>query len=233
MVLNIPHHATAPPYRCNAPAGAQVGALFTVNINAPGKEWWRGMRKGKAQLLFETGWIDPDEPTPKGWTNNWGKHTPSEEELRTGQRSGGGKRNAEWQLESRKDFKNEKTVIEKLFIKHGNFVVASPKYHPEIAGLGIEYGWGKGKWCFRREVNDLQSKNLERNVLIALGDQPFKQHGAPDGKTCPAPLPVDRACGCTRAARARTACCSVCFRRRKQAAKRWTAGSRVVGTRCL
>ena len=69
-------------------------------------------------------------------------------------------------------------------------MLASPRYHPELAGLGIEYCWGKGKWTFRREVNDLQSKHLKRNVLISLGDKQFKFKGK--GKLMAAPLPVSR-----------------------------------------
>jgi hypothetical protein len=200
--IQFKHHATAPLYVCGVPAGSKVGDLVTININTPGLEWWRGMRKGKAQLLYETGWVDPAETAPgKDWMNNWGSYKPTPEEQRTGRRSKDGKRNAEMHLEGRKDFQNEKTVIEKLFIRHGNYVVASPKYHPEVAGLGIEYGWGKGKWCY---VNDLQSKHLERNVLIALGDQPFKMHGAVDGETCSAPLSVERVRKFAR--RARTYC---------------------------
>ena len=68
----------------------------------------------------------------------------------------------------------------------------SPKYHPEIAGLGIEYCWGKSKLCFRREVNDCKSANLYRNVLMATGDTRFRLHGKPGGPWRDAPLPVAR-----------------------------------------
>ena len=88
------------------------------------------------------------------------------------------------------DFQQEKTVLEKLFIRYGHFVLASPRYHPELAGLGIEFCWGKGKWCFRRQVNDLVSKHLETNVLVSLGSQSFKMYGS--GEMCDAPLPVER-----------------------------------------
>ncbi len=58
------------------------------------------------------------------------------------------------------------------------------------AGLGIEYCWGKAKWCFRRYVNDLVSTNLEKNVLISLGSRAYPMFGS--GAECPAPLPVER-----------------------------------------
>lgn len=39
-------------------------------------------------------------------------------------------------------------------------------------------------------MNDLKSANLEKNVLISLGDQPFKMHGS--GAQCEAPLELKR-----------------------------------------
>ena len=183
--LNIP-----PMEVNNVPATAKAGDKVEVDINIPGSEWWRGVRKGKLQLLFDTGHIDPAKAESKEWINNWGKHKPTDEEQRTMKRASDGKKNAELHLARRRDFREEQTVIEKLAAQHGHLVLASPRYHPELAGLGIEYCWGKGKWTFRREVNDLQSKHLRRNVLISLGDQQFKFKGK--GKLMAPPLPVSR-----------------------------------------
>jgi len=173
------------------PTGSKIGQKIKYNLNERGKEWWRGMRKGQAQLLFETGWIDPSLKDPKlQWTKGWGKHKPSEEELKTKQNKATGKWNASLHLAHRRDFREERTLIEKLFAAEGHIAVASPRYHPELAGNGIEYCWGKAKWCFRRQINNLVSKDLEKNVVIALGDSPFKAHGT--GEVCDAPLPVSR-----------------------------------------
>jgi hypothetical protein len=30
----------------------------------------------------------------------------------------------------------------------------TPKVHPEIAGVGIEYDWGYAKLKYRKEIND-------------------------------------------------------------------------------
>ena len=46
-------------------------------------------------------------------------------------------------LRQRADFKAEKTDLEKLFISRGHILVITPKCHPELAGQGIEYDWGK------------------------------------------------------------------------------------------
>lgn len=45
----------------------------------------------------------------------------------------------------------------------------SPKYHPELAGEGIEYSWARSKCEFRGKINDFVPANLRRNVQRALG----------------------------------------------------------------
>ena len=164
------------------------GDKIQVDILKPGHEWWRGMRKGKAQLLWETGWVNPTISANIGaeWINDWPNgYKPTEQELNTKKRTSDGKKNATLFLDQRKDFAGEQTVVEKLFCRYGHLVIASPRYHPELAGLGIEYCWGKAKWCFRRYVNDLVSTNLEKNVLIALGSRAYPMFGT--GAGCPAP----------------------------------------------
>lgn len=44
----------------------------------------------------------------------------------------------------------------------------SPKCHPELAGVGIEYSWGKAKLEFRRRINDENPKHLKDNTLKSL-----------------------------------------------------------------
>jgi hypothetical protein len=44
----------------------------------------------------------------------------------------------------------------------------TPKVHPEIAGVGIEYDWGYAKLKFRKEINDGLAVHLEANVKKAL-----------------------------------------------------------------
>jgi hypothetical protein len=127
------------------------------------------------------------------WINAWANgYKPTAEEVSTKTHQSTGKKNAELWLAARDDFRNQPTVIERDVLAAGHLLIASPRYHPEMAGGGIEYCWGKAKWCFRRHVNDLEGKNLERNILIALGDRPYRMHGQADGEWCAAPLPVQR-----------------------------------------
>ena len=71
------------------------------------------------------------------------------------------------------DFRNEKSQIEELLIAAGHLMEKSPKGHPELAGAGIEYCWGKSKMHFRSlklrrttEVfEDMVRESLSKDVL--------------------------------------------------------------------
>ena len=40
------------------------------------------------------------------------------------------------------DFREEIGAMEKIVLSRGHIYLFSPKYHPKIAGAGIEYDWG-------------------------------------------------------------------------------------------
>ena len=67
------------------------------------------------------------------------------------------------------DFRNETTEIAELLAKLGVQMEQTPRKHPELAGEGVEYSWGKGKLEFRRS-NDYNpnAASLERRVRAAL-----------------------------------------------------------------
>ena len=55
----------------------------------------------------------------------------------------------------------------------------TPKAHPELAGRGIEYCWGKSKYEFRKHNNFVSSKeNFEKRVMAALGSVTLKRSRA-------------------------------------------------------
>ena len=66
------------------------------------------------------------------------------------------------------DFKNECTALQHTVQKRGHILVLSPKFHPEVAGVGMEYSWGMSKLKFRRELNDEVPKNLHQNILASM-----------------------------------------------------------------
>ena len=54
-------------------------------------------------------------------------------------------------MDACQDFVNETTLLEEIFRAHGHILVFSVKCHPELAGCGIEYSWGKMKLDLRRQ----------------------------------------------------------------------------------
>jgi hypothetical protein len=48
------------------------------------------------------------------------------------------------------DFANEGSLLQNVVVGRGHILLFSPKCHPELAGAGIEYSWGKAKKYFRK-----------------------------------------------------------------------------------
>jgi hypothetical protein len=94
----------------------------------------------RKQLLWERGLIDPTK------VSSYTKDGPKDEE---------GHRDMTYSLEvlmeSRLDFLQEKTSLQKLGESLGVMIEYTPKYHAELAGEGVEYDWGCGKQRYRRQ----------------------------------------------------------------------------------
>ncbi|CAM9747901.1 unnamed protein product [Chrysoparadoxa australica] len=73
------------------------------------------------------------------------------------------------------DFANEKCKLQNLLEESGHVLLMSPKYHPELAGVGIEYSWGQGKQYFRNHnTQEGGVKELRIKVEKALGPDMLK-----------------------------------------------------------
>ena len=59
-------------------------------------------------------------------------------------------------------------ALQEIIQSKGHILLLSPKCHPEVAGCGIEYSWGKSKMAFRRNFNDCAGKNLQDNIVKSL-----------------------------------------------------------------
>eukprot|EP00733_Pompholyxophrys_punicea_P000146 Pompholyxophrys_punicea_v1_NODE_24_length_5258_cov_21.593175.p1 type:complete len:471 gc:universal NODE_24_length_5258_cov_21.593175:1821-3233(+) len=109
-----------------------------------------GKPKGKKQVLFERGlWVEGmkmDHADPA--------------------------LNMDMVLSSYSDFKNEKTALQDLVESRGHILLMSPKCHPELAGLGIEYNWGKSKLEYRQNINDEDPAHLHDNILKSVSTSP-------------------------------------------------------------
>lgn len=66
------------------------------------------------------------------------------------------------------DFRDERSALEHTVESRGHILLLSPKYHPELAGVGIEYSWGMSKLKFRRVFNDESPASLHRNILQSM-----------------------------------------------------------------
>lgn len=78
-----------------------------------------------------------------------------------------------------KYFRDEVTELQHLANELRCKVVYSPKAHPELAGIGIEYAWGYMKHVFKG-INSCNPKLLEEHVRTATaaecGDSPLNIH---------------------------------------------------------
>ena len=57
--------------------------------------------------------------------------------------------------------------FQELMVSHGHLAEMSPKCHLELAGVGVEYSWGKAKMHFRRHTDHI-SRHLHANIEAAM-----------------------------------------------------------------
>ena len=69
-------------------------------------------------------------------------------------------------LRACEDFREEQSALGNLLADRSHVLLMSLKAHPEVAGKGIEYFWGKAKREFH-PLNNCDAKHLHANVLAA------------------------------------------------------------------
>ena len=114
---------------------------------SPGASAYVGKPKGLRQVLYERGLIDVGTPEQQ-------KDLPKVDQLRE-------------IMANCYDFQHEETALEQAMHKQGHLLRMTPKGHPELAGVGIEYSWGKSKMLFRKH-NDCNPKTFHTQVLTAM-----------------------------------------------------------------
>ena len=140
----------------NACAKLMGGAIAEETLPmVPGvRAGYVGKAKGLLDVLFERGWIDPSiKYTMKGCAAVGKKQSGSLELI----------------MAKCEDFISEVTAMHELMELLGVEMDQTPKGHPEIAGRGVEYDWGKGKMTYRH-TNDYSSHPdaFEKRVRAAL-----------------------------------------------------------------
>jgi len=142
-----------PWYDQNAPADDVLGDDGKVT-----HEGYVGRPKGMKQILWERGlWDDVCQcGCGKPLIANASK---DEDQCRS--MSG--------RLKRCHDFATERSEFDKLLRDRGHIPLFSPKYHPEVAGSGIEYSWGKAKFAYRR--TDVNERGFHGTVKHVLGPE--------------------------------------------------------------
>ena len=113
-----------------------------------------GKPKGMLQILYERGFFDPSIPT-KEIVRKYSKDLKKDKD---GNELPG--TSLKELVSNLPDFKNETTLLQFRAEQLNVTVNCSPKYHPEIAGKGIEYCWGLGKNTYRRKsIKDKRTKS--------------------------------------------------------------------------
>jgi hypothetical protein len=102
------------------------------------KEGWAGKPKGSLQILYERGFIDP---------NNWKDYNAEGKKDEYGILREDTSLNL--LMKQQHDFMTELTLLQLHGEKLGVIIDRSPKCHPEIAGEGIEYVWSLAKLKYR------------------------------------------------------------------------------------
>ena len=117
------------------------------------KEGYVGKAKGMKQIAWERGWY---KPASEGKMHGKKVDEESTEDPTL---------SLPHVLSTCWDFAHEKTALQEYVESRGHILRMCVKGHPELAGVGIEYSWGKAKQKFRRDVNDRKPGHLHRNIV--------------------------------------------------------------------
>jgi hypothetical protein len=118
-------------------------------------EGWVGKPKGSLQILYERGWIDPND-----WKQYTNKGKMSDMGILMKDTS------LNLILQQQPDFLNELTLLQHHGKQMGVKIERSPKCHPELAGEGIEYAWGFAKVYYRYQPLYRKSNKQKFRQLV-------------------------------------------------------------------
>lgn len=118
--------------------------------------------KGMEDILFERGFLDPARDHLKG--NGYSLKGTTIDHVTDKTYS------LKHMLACCFDFQHETSMIEGLCEELGISSRMCIKCHPEVAGVGIEYSWGKSKYHYRRH-NDFNMGTMEQRVLESIGPE--------------------------------------------------------------
>ena len=119
---------------------------------------WVNQPKGMLQILYERGFIDPNIDIRKY----------TEKGLKLDDGSLDASMSYKTMTANLPDFIGEQSQLEYIASILGARILSSPKYHPELAGEGIEYCWGVSKgWYRKQKLEDKQNKSLFTKLVAS------------------------------------------------------------------
>ena len=134
---------------------------------------WLNEAKGLKQYVFERGFWHPSGEQSLDGTKD--EHGVLKEWVETVRDSSGRDREVRVSSSLREvaggfsDFQNEPSVLSQLIKELGHTSDFTPKCHPELAGEGIEYDWGKSAHAHRHIFNEQKQRQHRANVIASLG----------------------------------------------------------------
>lgn len=145
--------------------------IATFGVKSKVKEGWLNKPKGLLQVLWERGWIDPENH--KSYSKNGTKKADGTFDVET---------SLSFIMANCEDFVNEVTLLQHMAKEMGAIVDRTPKCHAELAGEGIEYSWGKAKQYFRKiNINSRRGadnffrqcvrKSISREFPVSEGEE--------------------------------------------------------------
>lgn len=126
------------------------------------KRGYVGQPKGMLVIAWERGFVPPG---PDEWKAMHAKVLKDGEVETAETPEGDPALSLRHVLSHCSDFMYEKSALEEVLLQRGHILRMCVKGHPELAGCGIEYAWGRSKLIFRRHVNDRVPANLHKNIL--------------------------------------------------------------------
>ena len=136
---------------------------LATNLNIPTKttskkilEGWVGKPKGMMQVLWERGFLNPSKSS-----NELMRLYRFKKDKQTKQDIPGS--SLIEIIENLPDFKTELTLLQYRASQLGVTVECSPKFHPEIAGEGVEFCWALGKNTYR--THGVEEKRTKSKYL--------------------------------------------------------------------
>jgi len=140
-----------------ADLAAQHGISDSITEEQTIIEGWLGKQKGMFQILWERGWIDPTKMSKYQVEAPCDAFGVEDKAL-----------SLKEILSNCEDFMHEIPQLQFIIETLGGCCQMSPKYHPEIAGEGIENVWGYIKKIYRSKWSCRKSEDQKKEDFLKL-----------------------------------------------------------------